>query len=243
MVKTNIKHITDVGLRSQNEDSYRIIENRYGVKLLVVADGMGGHNAGEVASKMACDIIGNAFKEIDRAIDYKSFIRDVIVTANQEIYQKSLLEREYSKMGTTVSLAIIDENMMYTGHVGDSRIYYSSESTFIQITKDHTLVQALMDGGNLSYQEAEKSKYKNVLLQALGTSKKITIEIKEVRLPNECLILLCSDGLTGPIKDEVLSEILLNGDTLEHRLESLVTLANNLDGGDNITIVALERGI
>lgn len=240
---TNIEYITDVGLvRTQNEDSYRVVLNTQGAQLLLVADGMGGHNAGEVASALTCVIIETAFKNLAASADYKDFIKNVIISANQEIYKQSLLNPEYSKMGTTVSLAIIVGNKMYTGHVGDSRIYYLDNERIIQITKDHTLVQSMVDTGSLSLDQARVSKYKNVILQALGTSKKLMIEIKEVKLPKEYKILLCSDGLTGPVDDANIKNVLDSNDGLLNKLKTLVNMANELDGSDNVTIITFERG-
>ncbi|MGL5020824.1 MAG: protein phosphatase 2C domain-containing protein, partial [Mycoplasmatales bacterium] len=143
---TSIKAITDVGLvREQNEDSYVIEENQLGHRLLLVADGMGGHNAGEIASHMVCQIISEEFNKITEKIDYKKFIEEVIVLANQKVYKESLLNTMYSKMGTTATLVIYDNEKIYTGHVGDSRVYFIDNSQIRQLTKDHTLVQAMVD--------------------------------------------------------------------------------------------------
>ncbi len=240
-----IGQITDIGLsRKQNEDSLLVTENKVGHKLLVVADGMGGHNAGDVASALAVSIIGRKFEELSSdKIDYKKFIQHIIMLANQEIYKQSLLDSSLSKMGTTVSLMIVTEHRIFTGHVGDSRIYYINNEKIIQISKDHTLVQAMIDSGSLTNTEAENSKYKNVLLQALGTSKKLSVEIKEMKVPNNSKFLICSDGLTGPVSDFKIHEILNNTSSLESKLEKLVYEANSLDGSDNVSIIVMESEI
>lgn len=238
----NIKVLSDIGIiREQNEDSYVIEQNELGHHLLLVADGMGGHNAGEVASDLVCQIIAKEFNKITEKIDYKKFIEDVIVRANQKVYKESLLNQFYSKMGTTASLVIYDDEKIYTGHVGDSRIYFIDEKQILQITKDHTLVQAMVEAGSLKEEEVEFSKLKNVLIQALGTSKNITIEIKEIKLPKFFSILICSDGLTGPLKNDMIMKIMNLKIPLEERLVKLVNTANDIDGSDNVTVMVMEN--
>jgi serine/threonine protein phosphatase PrpC len=237
-----IESITHVGLsRTQNEDSFVIEENKFGHRLMIVADGMGGHNAGEVASKLVCDIIREEFLKIELIVDYKKFIETVIVKANQEVYKQSLLNAQYSKMGTTVTMVVYDNQRVYTGHIGDSRLYFVDKNNIIQITKDHTLVQAMVEAGTLKPEEVEHSKLKNVLIQALGTSKNITIEIKEIKLPHYYSLLICSDGLSGPVKNEEIKDIINLDTSLEDRLELLVNRANQIDGGDNVTVIVMEN--
>ncbi|MGL5021566.1 MAG: PP2C family protein-serine/threonine phosphatase, partial [Mycoplasmatales bacterium] len=141
----------------------------------------------------------------------------------------------------TATLVIYDNEKIYTGHVGDSRVYFIDNSQIRQLTKDHTLVQAMVDTGTLKPEEVEFSKLKNVLIQALGTSKNITIEIKEIKLPRKFTILICSDGLTGPVKDNQIMSIMNLHLSLKERLEELVQCANDLDGGDNVTVVVMEN--
>ncbi len=239
-----IGQITDIGLvRKQNEDSLIVVENKLGDKLLLVADGMGGHNAGDVASAMAVKIISEQFQSIQKQVIYTEFIRKVITLANQKIYKQSLLDVNLSKMGTTVSLLIITKDAFYTGHIGDSRIYFDNKKYIQQISKDHTLVQAMMDSGTLSPHEAEQSKYRNVLLQALGTSKKLSVEIKTISMAKNCRFLLCSDGLTGPVSDSQIHSILNEEISLEDKLQKLVELANSIDGSDNVSIIIVESGV
>lgn len=237
-----IESITHVGLtRAQNEDSFIIEENKLGHRLMIVADGMGGHNAGEVASNLVCEIIGKEFLLVEEGVDYKKFIEKVIVKANQEVYKQSLLNTQYSKMGTTVTMVVYDNQRVYTGHIGDSRLYFVDEKNIIQITKDHTLVQAMVEAGTLQPEEVEYSKLKNVLIQALGTSKNITIEIKEIKLPRYYSLVICSDGLSGPVKDEEIRDIMNLELALKDRLELLVNRANEQDGGDNVTVIVMEN--
>lgn len=233
---------SDVGcVRKQNEDSIRIEKNRLGHILLMVADGMGGHNAGEVASDISCTEIGDRFSKLVGEPNYKEFIEEALLAANTEIYRKSLLNTEYAKMGTTTSILIFDGKRVYIGHIGDSRIYYISPSKIQQITKDHTLVEAMIDAGNLTKEQAHSSRYKNVLLQALGTSKKLTIDIKEIRVPKKFQFLICSDGLTGEVTDDEIKEIANKETDIQTRVDSLVELANKKDGSDNVSIIMFEN--
>lgn len=238
----NIASKTDVGkIRKQNEDSIRLVKNKLGHILLLVADGMGGHNAGEVASSIACREIGNSFERINVKTDYKTFIKESLLNANTVIYRESLMNSEYAKMGTTASILIFDGSRIFIGHIGDSRIYYVSETRIRQVTKDHTLVEAMMDAGNLTESEAKKSRYKNVLLQALGTSKKLTIDIKEIKIPKRFTFLLCSDGLTGEVTDEEIKEYANRQEDLQSRVNGLIDLANEKDGSDNVSIIMFEN--
>lgn len=238
----NIKMVTDIGLvRKENEDTIAGHQNNQNDFIMIVADGMGGHNAGEVASKIACEIIGNKFMELVEKVDYQKFLKDAIYQANKEIYKQSLLNNEYQKMGTTLSAVIYSENKIFTGHVGDSRIYFLNEEKIYQITKDHTLIQAMIDSYTLNEKEASYSRYKNVLIQALGTSKKIAIEIQEIKLPIYYTILICSDGLTGRVNDDTIFNIFTKELILEERLDEAVKMANQLDGSDNVSIIALEN--
>jgi protein phosphatase len=243
-MKINYFAKSDVGIiRKNNEDNYCIAENKFGHKIFIVADGMGGHNAGEVASEMACKIISGSFKSLENVPNYKEFLKTSISLANHNIYKQSLIHTEMAKMGTTVSVLIYDSKNVYTGHVGDSRIYYLSSSSIKQITKDHTLVQAMVDSGTLNQEKAKSVKYKNVLLQALGTSQTLTIEIKELKLPNKFRFIMCSDGLTGILTDERIEELYNNGSMIEESVHNLIDMANEIDGSDNVTVIAVERGV
>lgn len=237
-----IDSLTDVGLvRTKNEDSMEIRQNKLGHHLVLVADGMGGHNAGNVASKMAAKIIAENFSKIDKPIDYKVFVEKVTKLANHEIYKAAMLKPSYSKMGTTLSFLIYDNKKMYTGHVGDSRIYFINKNSIQQITKDHTVIQEMLDSKSIGEEEAQNSPLKNVLLQALGTSKKLSLEIKEIKPPNKFKILLCSDGLTANVSDEEIKNIVNCDISIEEKLKDLVELAKIKDGSDNISVLLMEE--
>ncbi len=238
----NIIAKSDVGrTRKQNEDNVLVLKNKLEHTLIVVADGMGGHNAGEIASEISCQVIKAEFEKIFQPIDYKEFIESTLLKANKEIYRKSILHAEYAKMGTTTSLLIYDGKRIFIGHIGDSRVYYINETKIMQVTKDHTLVEAMIEAGTLSRREASSSRYKNVLLQALGTSKKLTIDVKELKIPKEFKFLICSDGLTGKVTDEEIKEIVNRETDLESRVDKLINLANEKDGSDNVSVIIIEK--
>ncbi len=239
------KGITDVGtVRSNNEDSYLICENRLKDNLFLIADGMGGHNAGEVASAMATRTIREAFLEINSEVDYNTFLRDAIQMANEKVYKSSLIDSQYNNMGTTLSVLILSKDRIYIGHVGDSRIYYMTENTIQQLTTDHTLVQAMIDNGSITKEEAKTNNYRNVLTQAIGTSRKVTISLIESKIPmrKEIKFLLCSDGLTEGVSDEVIHSVLNETSPLEQRLNKLMKLALDSGSKDNITFIGVEKG-
>ena len=239
---TNYIALTDVGLvRQKNEDSIRVVENSFGHKIYILADGMGGHNAGEVASQMVCKIIGDAFEKIIENTDYKKFLKETIYEANREVYKNSLLNIEYNNMGTTLSVIIHAGKRMYTGHVGDSRIYYINDEGIRQLTKDHTLVQAMLDAKTLTEEEAESSKFKNVILQALGTTKAIKLDQAEIKVPQKFKFIICSDGLTGKVTNKEIFSIMHEEKKLESRVTDLISLANEKDGSDNVSVIGIER--
>ncbi len=239
------KGITDVGtVRGNNEDTYLICENRLKDNLFLIADGMGGHNAGEVASAMAARTVRELFLDIKSEVDYNEFLRDAIQLANDKVYKASLIDSQYNNMGTTLSVLIISRDRIYIGHVGDSRIYYMTQNTIQQLTTDHTLVQAMIDSGSITKEEAKTNNYRNVLTQAIGTSRKVTISLIESKIPmrKEIKFLLCSDGLTEGVEDEVIHEVMIASSQLEEKLDKLMNIALNSGSKDNITFIGVEKG-
>jgi len=232
---------TDVGMvRKANEDAILFKENKLGHKLFVVADGMGGHNAGDIASQMACDIIGSKFEDIDEEVNYQKFITQVMAEANSTIYNHALVNEECQNMGTTVSMIVHTGTEILIGNVGDSRVYYLDNEQIIQLTKDDTLVQMMIDQETLTEDEAKLSKYRNVLIQAIGSSSKVLIKTKKVKLPRDYKLLLCSDGLTGALEDRDLFDIIHANKDLEEASVALINEANNVDGSDNCSVILIE---
>lgn len=239
------KGITDVGtVRGNNEDTYLICENRLKDNLFLIADGMGGHNAGEVASAMAARTVRELFLDIKAEVDYNDFLRDAIQLANDKVYKASLIDSQYNNMGTTLSVLIISRDRIFIGHVGDSRIYYMTQNTIQQLTTDHTLVQAMIDSGSITKEEAKTNNYRNVLTQAIGTSRKVTISLIESKIPmrKEIKFLLCSDGLTEGVEDEIIHKTMTSSSPLEDKLDKLMNIALNSGSKDNITFIGVEKG-
>lgn len=244
MIRTSVT--THVGnVRKNNEDNYFSTENSYGHQIVCVADGMGGHNAGEVASKITCDTIKDDFLNISSPdISYTDFLQASIQKANALIYQKSLMNSEYANMGTTASILIIAKGVAYIGHVGDSRIYNINSKGIVQLTKDHTLVQMMLDAGNITAEQASSSKVRNVVTQAIGTSAKLTIDLMEVKLPKRYCFILCSDGLTESLTDDQIFEIVskYEDQEAEEITTQLVNYALDLGGSDNVTVGLVQKG-
>ena len=236
------KAISDIGkVRQNNEDTIKVAQNKFGDFMFLVADGMGGHKAGDVASKIVGEIVEKAFSNLEQRIDYENFLQNVVINANKEVYKQSLLNINFDKMGTTLSILILSRNTIYIGHIGDSRIYYLANNKIIQLTKDHTLVQAMIDAKTLTIEESKNASYKNILLQAIGTSKNIKLDIKTAKIPKECQFILCSDGLTGKVDDQEILNIMNQELTIEEKVRSLIDLANNKDGSDNVSVIGIER--
>lgn len=239
-----IEQRTDVGnVRKINEDLSRNSINSLGDRLLLVADGMGGHKAGEVASFFAATIVEREFLKLKEQPDYKEFIAKTVSKANREIYSEALINSQYEKMGTTLSFLIDTGEKCYIGHVGDSRIYYIKDDKIRQITKDHTMVQMLFEEGKITEAEIATHPYRNVLLQSLGTNKTVSVDVSELIIPNYGYILICSDGLIDELSDIQLLEILKTDLPCSKKADYLMHSALSNEGKDNITFILMERGV
>lgn len=241
VIGLNISALTDIGrVRKINEDSYKyFISDKY--SYAIVADGMGGHLAGEVASKMAVDIIGeyidnNLSDELDR-FQVKEVIRKAFLKANSDIYNYSCDNEFVMGMGTTATLCMIYENYIIYAHVGDSRAYKAS-NTITQITRDHSYVQELVKLGQITPEEAKHHPRRNYITRAMGVEDTVKVDTGTQKYNSE-RILICSDGLYGEIDDDELFE-LLSTPNIDQGVKALVNLANERGGADNITAVIME---
>lgn len=236
-----VGYVTDVGkVREINEDSYYVDEED---GLFIVADGMGGHQAGEVASEMAVKTISSMIKE---AISQKvkdnqvpKVIKKAIGRANEEIYTKSMRNPDLNGMGTTVVLALCRNNKIYIAHVGDSRAYLIRKNMIKQLTEDHSVVANLIKAGEITAKEARTHHLRHVITRALGTSDNVEIDICSYYWQKGDYFLLCSDGLTDLMEDEEIKGIVLSGGDPQRSCEDLVNLANERGGRDNITVVLI----
>jgi protein phosphatase len=233
--------ITDVGrIRDHNEDTFHISDSG---KMLIVADGMGGHKAGEVASALAVEalvdfFIGRAQGVIEAdAGQIETLLREAFTTAHRKVLEASRNQVECRGMGTTLIMAYVHGNRLYTCHVGDVRCYLRTATSMEQITQDHSVVGALVQAGELSPEQARVHPMKNELLQTVGLPDGIVPEVNSRVLANGDCILLCSDGLWGALSDEEIRAVVDLGGSMCQRATQLVDRANDAGGNDNITVV------
>lgn len=240
----NYYYITDPGkIRERNEDSVCICENASGEILLIVADGMGGHKDGEVASSIALQLICARFKSISSVgnkEDAINWIQSTVSEANMDIFKYVAEHPESQGMGTTVVLSILTPSFLLIGNIGDSSGYIYKNNKMHKITVDHTLVNLLVKSGELTEEEARNHPKKNVLMKALGSSTNVEMDIFNVEL-NIDGIFLCSDGLTNMLDDVQIAKVLGEESSLRQKLEKLIFKANNRGGNDNISIACLIK--
>ncbi len=231
--------ISDVGLkRSLNEDCASYYENDY-LKLYVVADGMGGHNAGEVASRIAVSEIINYVKnDREKGLD-EDLLIDAISNANKIIYEYAKTNAKLSGMGTTVTACMITKKYIQVANVGDSSCFgiNRKEGIIKKLTKDHSLVQELVDSGSISEADAAHHPNKNIITRALGTESKVSVDIFPIQNSVYDMYILCSDGLTNEIPKEELLNLVLQEREYDKMAEKLVNQAKENGGRDNITVL------
>lgn len=238
-------YITDPGkVREHNEDSVNIVSNASGEILMAVADGMGGHKDGEVASSIALNHIATRFKSISSVgnkEDAINWIGEIVKEANALIYKYVAEHKESSGMGTTMVLAILTKEFLLMGNIGDSSGYVIKNKKLHKVTVDHTLVNLLVKSGELSEEDAKNHPKKNVLMRALGASPDVEMDIFNVELGVDG-IFLCSDGLTNMLDDDTIMKVLNNKDLdIDEKLDKLIFKANNRGGSDNISIAYLNK--
>ncbi|MGX7418480.1 Stp1/IreP family PP2C-type Ser/Thr phosphatase [Carnobacterium gallinarum] len=234
---------SDVGkIRKNNQDFAGQFDNQVGLKLVVVCDGMGGHKAGDVASEMAVSHLGHAWEETNftTAEEVTQWMLKQISLENERIVGKSNQFSDLDGMGTTLVAAVLFEHELVIANIGDSRGYLYSNQKLIQLTEDHSLVNELVKSGEITSEAAANHPRKNVLTRSLGVSSEIDIDITIFQILPEDILLLCSDGLTNMVTDDTILNILSEKILLEDKVESLVTLANEQGGADNITVLLAD---
>lgn len=236
-------YLTDPGkVRDHNEDSVIISENMSGEKFMAVADGMGGHKAGEIASSIAISHIGKRFREmgsVGNKEDAIGWIKEVVSEANNLIYKYTEEHPESTGMGTTLVVALFAKDFLLFGNIGDSSGFVIKNKRLHKVTTDHTLVNLLVKSGELTEEEAREHPRKNVLMKALGAGTTVEMDIFNIETDIEG-ILLCSDGLTGMLEDELINKVLGEELTTEEKVRKLIYKSNNRGGNDNISIALLE---
>ena len=236
---------TDVGLkREMNQDVFFVYQLSEQVGFAIVCDGMGGPNGGQVASEMACNTISTRLMESDNIVDktdeeIKSLVISATSEANMEVYKMSNIEPGYKGMGTTVVFALRINQKVYITHIGDSRAYVLRGGKLYQITKDHSMVQELVEQGKISAEEAKVHPNKNMITRAVGVNLTVNIDYLEVLFEKQSKILLCSDGLTNMLSDSIIESTLCKYNA-ETTCKKLINLSNKAGGIDNITVAVME---
>ena len=235
---------TDRGkVRQHNEDNGGIFINSEGVHLAIVADGMGGHRAGDVASTMTIDMLKESWQQsshIETANDADEWLRIHITKVNEALFKHAEENSECQGMGTTIVAAICTEKFSTIANIGDSRCYLFNESGFKQVTEDHSLVNELVRTGQITKEDAENHPRKNVLLRALGTEIKVEMDISTIIFEEDDILLLCSDGLSNKLSEQEMVDIIYNEQPFEEKADSFIQLANDNGGEDNITLVLIQ---
>ncbi len=236
-------YLTDVGrVRSHNEDSVTIIKNGSGEHLLIVADGMGGHRAGEVASSLVVTHFGKRFSSISSIgskLDAVNWLNDNVNEINEAILEYAKNHFDSTGLGTTLVLALLTDKFLIFGNIGDSSGFVLKNNKLHKVTKDHTLVNLLVEAGDITEEEAKNHPQRNVLMKALGASENVDMDIFEVESDVDG-IFLCSDGLTNMLTTEQIEKVLEEDLTIEERVKKLIRKCNARGGTDNISIAYLE---
>ena len=235
--------LTNVGVkRNTNQDFVYVSEGKVGnlPNILIVADGMGGHKAGEVASELAVNAVLESIKG-NKKKDKITIIEQAIAAANEKVLEVANSDEKCKGMGTTIVVATVVDNNLYVANVGDSRLYLIEED-IKQITRDHSLVQEMVSIGELDKESAKTHSRKNVITRAVGVEKKLMADFFEVEVSKNTKILLCSDGLSNMVDDNELESIIKEsiGEGLEGTVHKLIEVANNNGGLDNIAVVLAE---
>ena len=241
---------TNVGLkRDNNEDNYIIDSN---LQLYIVADGMGGHAGGAVASRMAIELVRETLTKTyherslfnpqaahDESSEILQLLKDAIRAASWGIYEFSNQRIDLAGMGTTLTMMLVYGKRGYVAHVGDSRLYRLRNSTLEQLTEDHSLVQEQVRAGFLTREQAHNSRFRNIITRSVGFESQVNADSFSLLLSSGDVFLLCSDGLSGMIEDREIAKILRQG-KLSNATSRLVALANQHGGEDNITLILLR---
>jgi protein phosphatase len=236
---------TDPGLaRENNEDSVTVDEP---TRLGILADGMGGYNAGEVASGMATTFIkselGRWLAQAGRHANAREVRRAMEIcvdNANRSIFNAANSNPQYSGMGTTLVVGVFQDGRLMLGHIGDSRCYRLRANVLEQITKDHSLLQEQMDAGLITPEQAATSTNKNLVTRALGVEDAVLLEVNEHKVDPGDLYLMCSDGLSDMLDDEAIAQILASEASLEQKSVQLIDAANANGGRDNISVLLAQ---
>jgi len=238
---------TDVGIRrTVNEDRVDVLEHKDSIILSVIADGMGGHNAGDVASEIAVSEFHKYFSTIDENTisttdEAKEWLNYVFQSINQSVIRHSTENAGCEGMGTTLIAGLFYGKTGVIAHVGDSRVYRFTDQKVEQITRDHSYVNALLDSGEINEEQAKVHPKKNVLMKAVGTETTIHPDFYKVNIQANSYFLFCTDGLSNKLSDETIQSTLFSTMSLEEKGVSLINDANSAGGEDNISLILLTN--
>jgi protein phosphatase len=230
---------THTGCREKNEDSLFAPNGADGF-FAVVADGMGGHNAGEVASRIVVDTVREMLENADPEIIRKSDVQNMLAAANTAVYKNALENPERIGMGSTATMAVFSRDKVMIGQIGDSRAYHFSNGKIKRITKDHSYVQLLIDSGYISEEDAKHHPQRNIITRAIGTESVVEADIYSISIKNGDTVLLCSDGLCGVLSDDDIASAL--SESIQTAADRLVDAALGSGGTDNISVVIAYKG-
>lgn len=230
-------------LRGNNEDCFHVPGKEDALQnIFIVADGMGGEKAGEVASTLAISGAYAIFQEeYTPEADLSLLVRRAMAEANKVVFDTAKADGRFANMGTTMTLAVVEGDLLVVGNVGDSRAYLFSQGELKQITSDHSLVQEMVDRGVLTPLQAREHPERNIITRALGVEKYVNADVFHHIWSQGDQLLLATDGLTGMLTEEQITEILQQGADCRRRAQQLVWAANQAGGRDNITVICMEN--
>ena len=235
--------LTDIGSKRKiNQDSIFATDESIGhlPNLYIVADGMGGHKAGDYASRECVEVMTTYVKEYEEIGTPISILEGAIKEANIGIHTDSTSNIELEGMGTTVVAATVVDDMLYVANVGDSRLYYVKDRNLVQLTQDHSLVEEMVKRGEITESDARMHPNKNIITRALGSSDKVMVDFFEIEADKIDRVLLCSDGLTNMVDDTEILDVVLSNKDVEKAASLLVEKANKYGGKDNISVVLID---
>jgi protein phosphatase len=236
---------TDKGLiRETNEDSCNIIrDSRNDIYAFIIADGMGGHNCGEIASGTAVEYISAYFEDhagdFLSAADRGAALKELVQDANSQVWEKSLESPETNGMGTTLTMAVVAGNTATVAHVGDSRLYLVREGRLQQVTNDHSYIEELVRKGTLTREEADNHPGRNIITRAIGSSPELEVDIFSLTMLINDILVLCTDGLTNMVGEDEIGGTAQSNDP-EAACKQLIEAANRNGGEDNVTVIVIK---
>ncbi len=235
---------TDIGkVRKVNQDFYVASGDR--PQLFIQCDGMGGHQSGDIASRTAAESIAT-YVRLQGTMDLdekkaERILKNAVSYANNMVYTRSCGAQELAGMGTTADVCLVDFDMLYIVHVGDSRVYRLREGSLSLLTKDHSLVQELLEKGLITEEEAESHPDKNVITRAVGTNQKVKTDFLATDIRTGDILLMCSDGLSNMLTEREIKNLLISGENPEEITDNLLSAANLNGGRDNITAIVIKK--